>query len=71
MFELHVFLHVEENARVEFFPLASSRRVAAEFVRIASSRPRLLAICWHFRLKPILPAGEAARRERLKNWLQR
>jgi len=26
--ELHVFPHVEENARTEIFPLASSRRVA-------------------------------------------
>ncbi len=35
VFELHVFLHVEENERAEFFPLASSGGVAAESVRIA------------------------------------
>ena len=34
VFELHVFLHVEENERAEFFPLESSGGVAAEFVRI-------------------------------------
>jgi hypothetical protein len=28
--ELHVFLHVEENERAEFFPLASTGGVAAE-----------------------------------------
>jgi hypothetical protein len=44
IFELHVFLHVEENERAEFFALASSRRVAAELVRIGV---RAL-ICWHF-----------------------
>src|SRR5260370_33902165 len=37
VFELHVFLHVEENERAEFSPLASSRGVAAELVRIVDS----------------------------------
>ena len=43
VFELHVFLHVEENERAEFFPLASSGGVAAELVRIVHSRNGLLA----------------------------
>ena len=43
VFLLHVFLHVEENERAESFPLASSRRVVAEFVRIVHSLVVLLA----------------------------
>jgi hypothetical protein len=43
VFELHVFLHVEENERAEFFPLESSRGVVAEFVRIVASPSVLLA----------------------------
>ena len=65
--ELHVFPHVEENARVEFFPLESSRGVVAEFVRIVHSPVAPLA----FLSKAVLPAGEIARGERLKIWLQR
>jgi hypothetical protein len=41
---LHVFLHVEENARAEFSPLASSRGVVAEFARIVFFVLLLLAI---------------------------
>lgn len=44
VFQLHDFLHVEENARAEFFPLTSTRGVAAEFARIVSSVVDLLAI---------------------------
>ena len=70
-FELHVFLHVEENERAEFFPLASSGRVAPEFVRIVRLPVVLLANLLAFLVYPVLPAGEIARRERFKNWLQR
>jgi len=44
IFLLHVFLHVEENARAEFSPLASSRGVVAEFRRIVFFLVDLLAI---------------------------
>ena len=71
VFELHVFLHVEENERTEFFPLASSGGVAAEFVRIVASLPDLLANLLAFSLLPVLPAGKTAALERLKFWLQR
>lgn len=71
IFELHVFLHVEENERAEFFPLASSRGVAAELVRIVHSRARLLANLLAFLVLPVLPAGETARCEQVKKWLQR
>jgi len=71
VFEPHAFLHVEENARAEFFPLTSSRRVATEFARIVFGRPGLLAILLAFGSFPVLPAGEAPRREALKIWLQR
>src|SRR5947199_4053302 len=47
VFELHVVLHRGENERAEFFPLASSDRVAAESVRIVRSRV-CWQICWHF-----------------------
>jgi hypothetical protein len=60
---LHVFLHVEENARAEVFPLASSAGVAAELVRIVDSLVGLLANLLAFLAKPVLPAGETARRE--------
>jgi hypothetical protein len=43
VFQLHVFLHAEENKRAEFFPLARSGRVAAEFARIVSFAIDLLA----------------------------
>jgi hypothetical protein len=68
---LHVFLHVEENERAEFFPLASSGGVAAEFVRIVHSPVDLLANLLAFLVFPVLRAGEIARRERFKIWLQR
>ena len=71
IFQLHVFLHVEENERAEFFPLESSRGVVPESVRIVASRSVLLANLLAFRFKPVLPAGEIARRERFKIWLQR
>jgi hypothetical protein len=71
IFELHVFLHVEENERAESFPLASSGGVATEFARIVHSSVGLLANLLAFLVLPVLPAGEIARRERLKNWLQR
>jgi len=60
---LHVFFHVEENERAEFFALASSRGVAAEFVRIVDSLGGLLANLLAFLGFPVLPAGEVARRE--------
>jgi hypothetical protein len=68
---LHIFLHVEENARAEFFPLASSGAVLPESVRIVGSLMALLANLLAFLGFPVLPAGEVARRERLKFWLQR
>ena len=71
IFELHVFLHVEENERAEFFPLASSGEVAAEFVRIVHSRFVLLANLLAFLVFPVLPAGETALPKQFKNWLQR
>ena len=71
VFELHVFLHVEENERAEFFPLASSRGVAAELVRIVDSRTGLLANLLAFLGLAVLPAGETARREQFKILLQR
>ena len=71
VFELHVFLHVEENERAEFFLLESSGGVATEFVRIVHSPVALLANLLAFLSKPVLPAGEIARREQFKNWLQR
>ncbi len=67
IFELHVFLHVEENERVEFFRLASSCGVAIELVRIVHSRVGLLA----FLVFPVLPAGETAHFKQFKFWLQR
>ncbi|HEV8619105.1 MAG TPA: hypothetical protein VGQ70_06370, partial [Candidatus Udaeobacter sp.] len=63
--------HVEENARAEFFPLASSRGVLAELVRIVYSPVALLANLLAFLVFPVLPAREIARRERFKFWLQR
>jgi len=66
-----VFLHVEENERTEFLPLESTRGVAAEFVRIVSSALVLLANSLTFLGFPVLSAGETARRERFKIWLQR
>ncbi len=71
IFELHVFLHVEENERAEFFPLESSGGVAAEFVRIVPSLVVLLANLLAFLVFAVLPAGEIAHRERFKIWLQR
>ena len=71
VFELHVFLHVEENERAEFFPLGSTGGVATESVRIVDSRLSLLANLLAFLGFPVLPAGEAPRREGLKIWLQR
>ena len=71
VFESHVFLHVEENERAELFPLASTRRVAAEFVRIVGSRVVLLANLLALLVFPVLPAEEAAHLKRFKIWLQR
>ena len=71
VFELHVFLHVEKNERAEFFPLASTRGVAADLVRIVSSVVDLLANLLAFLVFPVLPAGETAHFKRFKNWLQR
>ena len=71
VFELHVFLHIEENERAGFFPLASSRRVAAELVRIVHSPVDLLANLLAFLVFPVLPAGETAHFKQFKNWLQR
>jgi len=71
VFELHVLLHVEKDARAEISPLASTRRVAAEFARIVSSVLVLLANPLAFGSKPALPPGEAPRGEALKIWLQR
>ena len=66
VFDLHAFLHVEENERAEFSPLASSRGVAAESVRIVHSRVGLLANLLAFLVFPILPAGETAPIKHLK-----
>jgi hypothetical protein len=71
VFELHVFLHVEENARTECSPLASCRGVLAEFARILVSARYLLAIPLAFVSQSEPPAGEAAALERLTLWLQR
>ena len=71
IFELHVFLHVEENEHAEFFPLASSRRVVAESVRIVHSSFVLLANLLAFLVFPVLPAGETAHFKQFKIWLQR
>ena len=49
------------------FPLASFAGVLTESVRIVHSSVDLLASLGF----PVLPAGETARRERLKFWLQR
>jgi hypothetical protein len=68
---LHVFLHIEENERAEFSPLASSGGVAAESVRIVHSRVGLLANLLAFLVLPVLPAGETAAFEQFKFWLQR
>ena len=65
--ELHLFPHVEENARSEIFPLASCAGVSAEFVRIVHSLVVLLA----FLGLAVLPAGETAALEQFKIWLQR
>ena len=71
VFELHVFLYVEENERTEFFPLASSGGVAAESARILDSRVDLLANLLAFIVFPVLPARETALRKQFKKWLQR
>jgi heme/copper-type cytochrome/quinol oxidase subunit 4 len=71
VFELHVFLHVEENERAEFFPLESSCGIVAELVRIVASPVVLLANLLAFLSKPVLPAGETADFKQFKNWLQR
>ena len=68
VFGLHVFLHVEENERAGFFPLGSSQRVVAELVRIVASPLVLLA---NLLALPVPPAGETARCEHFKFWLQR
>ena len=53
------------------FPLASSRGVAAEFVRIVASPVVLLANLLAFLAFPVLPAGETAHFKQFKKWLQR
>jgi hypothetical protein len=68
---LHVFLHVEENEREEFFPLESTGGVAAECVRIVASPVVLLANLLAFLSKPVLPAGETTQFKQFKIWLQR
>ena len=45
--------------------------MVAESVRIVASALVLLANLLAFLSKAVLPAGEVARRERLKIWLQR
>ena len=71
IFDLHVFLHVEENERAEFFPLTSSGGVAAELARIVRSLLGLLANLLAFLGFPVLPAGETALPKQFKKWLQR
>ena len=71
VFELHVFPHVEENERAEFFPLASSRGVVPELVRIVGSLAVLLANLLAFLVFAVLPAGETAHFKQFKIWLQR
>jgi hypothetical protein len=68
---LHVFFHVEENERAEFFRLSSSGGVAAELVRIVASSLVLLANLLAFLVFLVLPAGETADFKQFKNWLQR
>jgi hypothetical protein len=68
---LHVFLHVEENERAEFFPLESSGGALAELARIVASSSLLLANLLAFLSKPVLPAGETADFKQFKIWLQR
>jgi hypothetical protein len=68
---LHVFLHIEENERTEFFSLASSRRLVAELVRIVHSRVAFLANLLAFVGFPVLPAEEVAHIKQFKKWLQR
>src|SRR6266446_3395307 len=60
VFELHVFLHVEENEHAEIFPLESNGGVAAESVRIVDSSLFLLANLLAFLVFPVLPAEETA-----------
>ena len=62
IFELHVFLHVEENEHAEFFPLASSGGVATELVRIVHPQGDLLAFIGF----SVLPAGETAHLKQFK-----
>jgi hypothetical protein len=71
IFELHVFLHVEENARAEVFPLGNSRGVLAELVRIVASPSVLLANPLALLVFPVLPAEETAHFKQFKFWLQR
>ena len=71
IFLLHVFLHVEENARAEFSPLASSRRVLAELARIVFFLIDLLAIPLAFVVPNLPNDGEVPPREVLTVWLQR
>jgi hypothetical protein len=52
VFQLHVFLHVEENERAEIFPLASSRGVAAKYARIVHPLVPFLANLLAFLSKP-------------------
>ena len=63
---LHVFLHVEENARAKIFPLPSTRGVVTELARIVSSRSICWQIRWHLGSETALPDGEAPRCEALK-----
>jgi len=60
-----------KRTRAEFFPLASSRGVVAEPVRIVDSPMALLANLLAFVSKSVLPAEEVAHSKRLKKWLQR
>jgi len=72
VFELHVFLHVEENERAEFFPLASADEVAAELVRNCAPAIRFCwQICWHFSFFRSCQLEKSLTLSGLKNWLQR
>lgn len=68
---LHVFLHVEENARAKILPLRSTRGVLTELARIVSAN----SICWQFRWhlvsETVLLSGEPLRCEAITIWLQR
>ena len=67
IFQLHGFLHVQENARAKSFLLGSSRGRVAEY----ASSLDLAAFPLALDLRKVLPTREIRRREEFKFWLQR